>query len=447
MQSISCRLCNVGRAFAATCLLLASFAAAQSAHPKAVHSSVWKLISIKVAGSQRYQSAEVAAATGLQIGQTVTQEDFAKASQFLGQTGAFDNVTYNFRYSNEGAQLELQVTDSPQWAPVRFENFVWFSDQELRSTLHQQVPLFDGMLPLSGNLVDQVSDALQVMLLQRKIPGHADYLRAGPENGPINAIEFSVSGPIIVIRSIAFTGAGPGELPALNALGRELLGRQYSRSLLLIQADKNLMPVFLAHGFLKAAIAEAQAAVVDESAGDENQHRTDVAVTFQVEPGRQYKLQNVEWSGNKAFTVEQLQPLIHLQAGQPANAIKLKADLDGVAKLYGTRGYIMVKILPTPQFDEAQSTVGYRIELKEGDVFHMGEVEIQGLDDRDSRQVLSHWSLTKGNVYDSSYPNHFLDDAFKSALLDQKWNVRVTEDPDLKEKTVDVTLHFSRKSS
>ena len=99
-----------------------------------------------------------------------------------------------------------------------------------------------------------------------------------------------------------------------------------------------------------------------------------------------------------------------------------------------------------PQFDEAQSTVSYHLQVHEGDVYHMGEIEIEGLDDRDSRQVLAKWALSKGEVYDSSYPKRFLDESFKSALLDERWDARVSEDPDLGEKTVDVTLRFSRKS-
>jgi len=428
-------------------LLLSGLVIAQTAHPKPTISSSWKLTAVKVTGSQRYQPSEVAAASGLQTGQVVTEEDFRRASQRLGETGAFNNVTYNFRYSGDGAQLELQVNDAGQWVPVRFENFVWFPDKELRATLHQQVPLFDGLLPLSGGLVDQVSDALQVLLIQRKIPGHADYLRAGPESGPISAIVFSVTGPNIRIRSIAFDGAGPDELPALNALGKQSAGREYSRSLLLIQADKSFLPVFLAHGYLKAAFAEAQAQVVEESVGDDNQQRTQVDVTLQVEPGRQYKLASLEWSGNKALSLDKLQPLIRLQVGQPANAVKLNADLEEVEKLYGTRGYVAAKVHPATRFDETQFTVGYRLEVREGGVYHMGEIEIQGLDDRDARVVLVKWSLAKGELYDSSYAKRFLDEAFKSALLDERWNVRVTEDPDLKEKTVDVTLRFSRKPS
>ena len=139
-----------------------------------------------------------------------------------------------------------------------------------------------------------------------------------------------------------------------------------------------------------------------------------------------------------------LRPLIQLQSAEPANALKLNANLEAVQKLYATLGYVTAKVNPVAQFNESQSTVSYGLEVHEGDVYHMGEIEIQGLDDRDASQVLAKWTLAKGAVYDAGYAKRFLDDSFKSALLDERWHVRVSEDVDLKEKSVDVTLHFSR---
>ena len=42
---------------------------------------------------------QIAAATGLQIGQTVSEDDFKIVSQHLGETGAFSNVAYTFEFS------------------------------------------------------------------------------------------------------------------------------------------------------------------------------------------------------------------------------------------------------------------------------------------------------------------------------------------------------------
>ena len=160
--------------------------------PKELPPSAFKLISVKTTGTQRYKSEEIVAASGLEIGQTVSEDDFKKAARVLNDTGAFSDVLYSFQYSAEGTKLELQVHDAELFVPVRFDNLVWFSDQELLEHLHAAVPLFQGQLPVGGELVDQVSNALQGLLIAHNVQGEANYLRAGPEDGPVEAFVFTV---------------------------------------------------------------------------------------------------------------------------------------------------------------------------------------------------------------------------------------------------------------
>src|SRR5437016_1018802 len=124
--------------------------------PKDLPPSAFKLISIKITGTKRYKSEDVIAATGLELHQTVSEDDFRKAVRTLGVTGAFTDVLYSFQYSPEGTKLDLQVQDAEKFVPVRFDNLVWFSDQELLEQLHAQVPLFNGQLPVIGDLPDEV---------------------------------------------------------------------------------------------------------------------------------------------------------------------------------------------------------------------------------------------------------------------------------------------------
>jgi len=427
------------------CVLLPSLLVAQTTRKtsaKGTTPAALKLLSIKVTGSQRYTPEEIAAASGLQIGQTVTEDDFKQAVRHLGETGAFGDVTYSYQYSVEGAKLELQVSDVDRLVPAQFENFVWFSERELQTRLHDRVPLFKGSLPPTGNLADQVSQALQGLLIERHEEGRADYLRSGPSEGPIDAFLFSVSGPNVRIRNLVFTGAGPDELPLLQTVAERLKGEEYFRSVLRVQANKNLLPVYLARGYLKAEVGDPQAKVAEESTQE-----TNVDVTFAVEPGRQYKLADVQWSGNKVFPTDKLQPLLHLQPGQPVNAVQLARDLKAVAKLYGARGYMAAEVDPAPQFDDALSTVSYRLPVHEGDVYHMGDLDIEGLDPRTTRLLALRWKLQAGDTYDGSYPQRFLDEALKDNVISEELNVTVHESPDPAGKTIDVTFQFNRKSS
>src|SRR5579862_7779430 len=66
--------------------------------PKELPASAYQLLAIKVTGSERYKPEDIAAATGLQLGQTVHEEDFRAGVRILGDSGAFVDVAFSFDY-------------------------------------------------------------------------------------------------------------------------------------------------------------------------------------------------------------------------------------------------------------------------------------------------------------------------------------------------------------
>lgn len=408
--------------------------------PKELPPSAFKLISIKVTGTKRYKPEDIIAASGLELGQTVSEDDFRKTSRRLADSGAFSNVLYSFQYSFEGTKLDLQVEDGEHFVPVRFENLVWFTDHELLDQLHAQVPLFQGELPISGDLADQLSETLQALLIEKNVQGRVDYLRVAKQDGPIEAFAFSVTGPHITIGNIEFSGATPGEIPQLNAAAKKLQGADYLRSALRAREDEDFLPIYLQRGYLKATFGDAQAKVAQDSPQE-----TLVDVTFPVDPGGQYKLADLQISGNKAFPTEKLRPLIHLQLNQPADAVELESDIEAVKKLYTTRGYMEANITSESRLDEAQSTVKYGLSISEGDVYTMGDLEIQGLDSHTTARLQNDWSLRGGEAYDSSYLKRFLEVAYKEISPLGDWSTSIHESLNHSDKTVDVTLRFDPK--
>jgi outer membrane protein assembly factor BamA len=303
-----------------------------AAHKTAVSNSpagTWKLVAIDVKGSQRYTSEEILGGGGLQIGQSVTEDDFKKATEHLGQTGLFTNASYAYTYSSAGAKLELQLSDNDQLVPAHFDNFVWLTDQELLNKLRERVPLFKGLLPLAGDLADQVSDALQAVLIEQKVQGKADYIRVAKREGPIEAFLFTVSSHTIFVQSVVFTGAGTSELPLLQDAAKRLLKGDYAHTTIQNEERIGFRPIYLQRGHLKASFEETQVKVVHDS-----EEETLVEVTITVTPGLEYKLTDIAWTGNSAFPSPQLQSLIRLKTGESANAVELDKNLSGVAALY-----------------------------------------------------------------------------------------------------------------
>jgi len=405
-----------------------------------------KLVAVKVAGTDRYTEKEILAASGLELGRMAGDANFKEAVKRLGDTGLFTDVAYSYSFSPAGTKLEFQLvdTDKSKLVPAQFENFVWFTDAELTGEIQRRVPLFKQALPLAGSLPDQVNEALQAILMARHLPGRVDYLRESKpgagEAGDLIGIAYTVEEASFPIHDVEFPGADPDQLPPLKAAARKLIGADYVRSSLAVVARVDYLPVYLQRGYLKAAFAPPEARVAAQTSTE-----VQVDAIFPVTPGKIYSTSGVAWKDNAALPAEQLQSLLHLPIGRPADAVRLATDLENVQKLYHTRGYMAARIHAEPQIDDAATTVHYDLSVVEGDLFQMGELEIVGLDSQARVRLRNAWTLQEGQPYNSDYPKEFLKNALRLLPHNEQWGVDVREAVDPKEKTVDVTIRFTSK--
>lgn len=411
--------------------------------------SMRQLIAVKVTGNQHFAENAIIAASGLQLGTTVTEDDFKKAATRLGAYGIFKDVGYTYSFSSAGTKLELKVTEVDKFVPARFEDFVWFSDEDLLKRIQERAPLFQGELPLSGRLPDLVSDILQALLVENDIPGNVEYERAGAKDGPVDSIVYRVADVLIQIHDIDFVGANPDDIPALKAASARLRDTEYSRTVLNGLVQHQLMPVYLARGYLKASFGTPQTKVVTKPSQENDsglKRLTIVDVIFPVVPGQQYKLKGIEWSGNKEFATDVLQKMVRASVGQPANTVRLSDNLKDIQKLYGSRGYVAAAIKADADFDDAAGTVVLRLNVNEGPVYYMGELSIRGLDNTLEAKLRNLWKIRSGEVYNSTYLSEFLPEAHKLLTASLDWDVSSHVTANVRDKTVDVDLIYSAKA-
>lgn len=444
----------MGRAarFALCWLLLTSAAAAQKRPTgKASPVAANKLVALKVTGAARYTDHEILAASGLQLGQDAADSDFKEAVRRLGDSGLFGDIVYSYSSSSSGVKLELQLTDidHSKLVPAQFENFVWFTDAELGTAVERRVPLFKQLLPLTGNLPDQVSEALQAILTEKHFPGRVNYMREGDDSGgPLHAIIYRVEEVTIRIRAFEFPGATPEQAALLASAAHRAIGATYERSALADVAKFDLLPVYLQRGYLKAAFGPSNARIVPQpplTADAQGSADVQVDAIMPVTPGKAYSIASVDWKGNSAIKTSEVAPLIHVTPGQPADALRLLRDLEAVGKLYRSRGYMTVQVKPEAQFDDERSTVHYDLNVTEGDQYKMGELEILGLDAQAAARMHEAWTLREGQPYDADYPKKFLDDTRQIVPRGVQWATSIHVSLDSKDKTVDVEIRFQQQ--
>jgi outer membrane protein assembly factor BamA len=405
--------------------------------------SAYKLIAVNVKGSH-YRPEDVMAAAGLRLGDQVSEENFKTATARLGETGLFTDIAYAYSYSPAGTKLDLELADNTELVPIRFENFVWYPDQELTDKLRAQLGLFEGKVPVSGSMIDQVAGVLSGLLTPRNSHLHATYLRSAPspDSPKIDSVVFSVDGVPIEIRNLAFIDASPTFTAPLAAVASKVEGGDYVRSKLKLFAGMDARNVYLQHGYLKAEFGEAQPEVVAEAPD-----KIVVDAKLPVREGRQYKLAAIQWTGDGSFPLEKVQPLLHLLRGQPVNAIAMDADLAAVRKLYGTRGYLKVRITPELDFNDSESSVSYKMVVQQGDQYRLGEVDFQGVDEKVKARLQEDWRLHQGQPFDSSYADTFIKESWRDLPAGVPWTIKYHESINESDKTVDVTLLYSAKAT
>jgi outer membrane protein assembly factor BamA len=430
-------------------LILAISALAQS------HASIpaadRKLIEIAATGSQRFTSAEIAAASGLMSGAIADEEVFRKAARQLGESGAFGAISFNYSYSSAGTKLAFQVTDAEKFIPAHFIDFVWLPEKDLFQKIHERVPLFHGELPASGRLPDQVSDVLQALLVEGAIPGRVEYLRADDKTGHLASIDYSVANVRIRIDRIEFTGVSEPEKSQLEAAAEKLSAREYSHATLNAFIDQVVLPAYREHGYLRAACAPPQPSVVKPShaadanpdPNDEHREITYVHVLLAVSPGIAYKLSGWIWSGNQAIATATLQAMLNARIGAPADTILLESDLRSVRQLYGSRGYVTATVRANAEYNDAAQSVRYHLDVTEGPVFHMGDLEFRGIDNGLTDRLRAAWKLRQGDVFNASYLAAYLPIAKKLLPPSIDWDVTPHVTAIVKDRTVDVDLQYT----
>jgi outer membrane protein assembly factor BamA len=390
----------------------------------------FNLARIMVTGSQRYREDELVRATGLTVNTQVTADDLQNAANRLGNSGAFASVQFLFKpaVGAKGVEADFQVTDAEKYLPALFENFVWFSDQDLQEALHQAVPLFKGELPSSGSMSDDISVALGKFLASKGLPNEISYMMAAKFGGPATAYKFRVADANLKVSDVVLMGAEKMAPEQLAKAVAPLKGTDYMRSDVAVVLEKNLSPIYQQRGYLKFAIIEIK---------PQGDNKSQVTVKATLSEGEQYRLTGVSWTGNTLISSDELTKRITLKQGAPVDALQLESDLAQVRKLYGKFGREAVSIKPVPVF--TGDAVSYTFQVTEGDLYRMGKLEIEGVEPEQAHKLEQIWKMAEGAPYDATYVHEFIANTVVK-VPGHKWAWRMFEQIDDLQKTVNVRL-------
>ena len=109
---------------------------------------------------------------------------------------------YRTRTTGSAVTITFQLEElKVKSFPVVFDNFIWFSDEELIEIVKTVLPSFTGSIPDAGNTAELIRQALQKLFEDRKLPGTIEYTLT--DTGHL----FRVGGVPLNICTLHFPGA------------------------------------------------------------------------------------------------------------------------------------------------------------------------------------------------------------------------------------------------
>jgi outer membrane protein assembly factor BamA len=409
-------------------LLLASFAFGEAADH-------YQLARVVLRGSSRYSEPDLLRAAGLKIDSQVTAADLQNAAQRLNDTGVFSTVQYLFKPvagTLNGVEADFDLADASKFLPAKFDNFLWFSQEDLQIALHNSLPLYNGELPLSGGLPDAVSAALSSMLSARKLPSEVSYLLAGEKDRPPSEYLFKVEHAGLKVAAFNFTGVARMDPALVTQALAPLKGTDFLHSIVEGWVKSKVTTLYRQNGYLQASVE------VKPSLGENGA----VAVNLEVKEGTQYRVAGFSWTGNTLLSGDELSKHLSMKEGEPANSVKLEGDLARVTHLFWKFGHEAAHIQPVAIF--RGESVLYTLQVTEGELYHMGKLEVLAPDPY-RQKVMDIWKLREGAAYDNTYFLQVVDQIKKLVPGGARWEWKAREQVDQVNKTVNVQLEVATK--
>ncbi|HWY86407.1 MAG TPA: POTRA domain-containing protein, partial [Gemmataceae bacterium] len=313
--------------------------------------------------------------------QSLLQADVSR----LAETRMFRTVRVKDSRLGDGRfQVFFEVQEYPSLIrEIIYKNANHISEKDLESMtkLRKGTPLD----PTSNrNACYEIQD-----YLKKKGRYYASVVLEEGDKATDTRVVFNISeGPIVRVRDIRFEGqftlAGSARLNTQIDSGKAFLGAMGGVfNPLMIDSDVGkLEDYFKEHGYINVSVSRELIRSPD--------FRT-VDVVFHIVEGQRHKIKDLDVSGNKILTRDQLTGFIQAKKGEYYDGGKVGGDVKNIQDYYGWRGFSTVVDKAVYTVPDEPGVVRVQYEIKERPPATVGQIIITGNEvtqDRVIRRVI-----------------------------------------------------------
>ena len=420
---------NKPAALLAALLLLCPFAtdAQKKAPPK----------SIRFQGAPQYSQDELLAAAGLKPDSRLTAAEIKGHAKQLNDTGLFSVV----KFTTDPKGLLFTLTPATQLYPMHLDNLPLMPGKDLDAKLHGRFPLYHGVLPANGTVLDGICRAFEEMLATQNVKATVKAaLTSGLGPQKITAINFTITSPPVRIGAIQLAGVSPAMQAKADGLVNGQTGNAFDTENSAIGLQHAFEDLYQDLGYAAVQVAVTQ---TDPQVSDQS-----IAIRYKVtiSEGGVYKLGAINYPADALVPrseVEKVLTKYPAGSGRPFDLFLL-----AVRDAHHAHGYLDCSVVPHAAFNESTHIVNYNLEIAPGPIYKFASVKFDGAPDAVAPKLTRLFKMTPGDAFDESYVSTFSARAQKQDRSLSKWMQTVITTYDIKTDPathqVSCTFHFAK---
>ena len=400
------------------------------------------LKAIRFQGAPQYTQQDLLSAAGLTPDARLNSRDVKAHAKQLSDTNLFEVI----KFTSDSKTLLFTLTPSRQLFPMHLDNVPLAPGKELDEKLHEHFPLYRGLLPASGSMIEGIRQTFEEMLAAKGVKATVKVaLTSGLGPQKLTAMNFTVVSPAVRIGRIQLAGVSSAMQAKANLLASGQTGNSF---------DTENTAIGLQHAFEDLYKDQDYAAVeVDVAQVDppvvlpvDSGESVDIPFTVTIKEGGIYKLGTIDFPASALVARADVQKILSKYpagSGRPLDLFLL-----AIRDAYHAKGYLDCSIASHPSFNETAHIVNYSLEVAPGLQYRLASVKFDGAPDAMAAKLKLAWKMASGDVFDESYVSNFAALAQKKDKPMTKWMQTVITTYDVKADPaaheVNCIFHFAK---
>ncbi|MBY4675650.1 outer membrane protein assembly factor BamA [Marinobacterium arenosum] len=333
----------------------------------------FKVTDIRLEGLQRVSPGIVFRNFPLTAGDEVDSQALADAVRRLFRSGYFDDI----EVLRDGDALVLQLHERPAISKIKIDGNSVIETEDLINGLKES-GLQEGDVFKRATLEKIRGDLVRVYASQGR---YGAVVNTEVERSPGNRVVLNITineGKVAAIQHINIVG---NELFSDEEL-RDLFSLKltnfwsfykkddlYSRQKLAGDLEQ-LRSFYMDKGYLNFAVNSTQVSITPD--------RKHIYITVNIQEGEQYRVRDVDLSGEMVVPESELKTELQLKAGELFSRRKMTDSREALVKRLGNDGYMFANVTPVPEVHEEDKSVSIRYLIDPGKRTYVRRINIKG---------------------------------------------------------------------